>query len=218
MAAAADAAVLTVGFATAVARGLLAAAAERFRTDNPGWRLQLRQVPWSDPSAGLADATADVAVLWLPLADPRRLAWTELASEPRHVALPRDHPLAGRAEVAFADLLGEPFLALPDSAGALRDFWLAVDARGGRPPVVGGVVTTGEETFEAVAGGAGVALLSAGNAEIYRHSGVVTRPVTGLAPSRLAVAWRRDDDRPVTASFVRACTGAARSDGVPVAR
>ena len=35
-------------------------------------------------------------------------------------------------EIAFADLLDEPFVALPASAGVLRDFWLAVDARGER--------------------------------------------------------------------------------------
>ncbi|SNS18749.1 hypothetical protein SAMN06893096_102411 [Geodermatophilus pulveris] len=62
-----------------------------------------------------------------------------------------------------------------------------------------------------------MALLSAGNAETRRHSGVVTRPATGLGPSRLAVAWRRDDDRPVTAGSVRACTAVVRSGGAPVA-
>jgi hypothetical protein len=35
---------------------------------------------------------------------------------------------------------------------------------------------------------------------------VVSRPVDGLRPSVLALAWRRSDRRPLVASFVRAVT------------
>lgn len=208
-AAAAEAEVLTVGFSTAVARGLLSAAGEEFTHTQPGWRVMLRQIPWADPTAGLADAQTDVAVLWLPLPEADRFEWRILAVEPCHVALPRDHPLGERSSIAFTELLNEPFLALPDSAGVLRDFWLALAHREGRAVLVGGVVTTAEETFEAVANGLGIALLSAGNAAIYRHSGVITRPVTGTEPSRLAVAWRRTDTRTATARFVAACASAS---------
>jgi hypothetical protein len=37
---------------------------------------------------------------------------------------------ATRDIVDFADLLDEPFLALPQGAGPLRDYWLALDASG----------------------------------------------------------------------------------------
>jgi len=208
-AAAVDSEVLTVGFSAAVARGILAAASETFSRNRPGWRLQLRQISWDDPTAGLARSQTDVALSWLPAPDPERFAWQVLVSEPRSVALPARHRLADATEVPFADLADEPFLALPDSAGELRDYWLATDHRGGRPPRIGGIVTSVEETFEAVANGLGVALLSAGNADIYRHSGVVTRPVSGVSPSRLAVAWRLTDTRHATASFVEACAAAA---------
>ena len=51
---------------------------------------------------------------------------------------------------------------------------------------------------------ASVVLLAAGNAELYERARVVSRPVTGLSPSVLALAWRRSDTRPVVAAFVRA--------------
>ncbi|MGF1661865.1 MAG: LysR family transcriptional regulator [Kineosporiaceae bacterium] len=203
---------LTVGFATSIGRGLVPALRQRFAVLRPGRRLAFTQVPWSDPTAGLADGTADVALMWLPVPDPDAFPAEVLVTEPRWVALPVGHRLAGRGVVPFLELLDAPFLALPESAGPLRSHWLAEDARGGRPAVVAAVVATAEETFEAVAAGIGVALLSRGNAALYARPDVTCRPVTGVAPSELAVVRRRDDDRPQVHDLVRACveaTGAA---------
>jgi DNA-binding transcriptional LysR family regulator len=58
---------------------------------------------------------------------------------------------------------------------------------------------------EAVASGLGVTLLAAGNAEIYQREGVTCRPVSGLPPSELAVAWRTADNRPAIRVFVESC-------------
>lgn len=55
-----------------------------------------------------------------------------------------------------------------------------------------------------VAAGVGIALLALGNAAVYTRPGLVTRPVTGLPPARLALAWRTADRRPAVAAFVRA--------------
>lgn len=133
----------------------------------------------------------------MPLPDPTGYRWIEVAREPRLVALPAAHQLAGRDEIAFLELLDEPFLALPATSGSLRDFWLALDARGGRPPVIGAEIATTEETVEALAAGLGVCLVAAGNVPLIAREGVVVRRVTGVEASRLVLAWRRDDDRPL---------------------
>lgn len=152
----------------------------------------------------------DVAFVWLPLPDPGRYGWTVVAEEPRLVALPETHPLAARAEVDFADLAGLPFLALPRAAGALRDHWLALDARGGVPPMIGAEVASTEETYEALVAGLGVCLVAAGNAPLISLGGVTTRPVRGIRPSRYALAWRREDaDRPLVRAYARAGRPAA---------
>ncbi|HYO36789.1 MAG TPA: LysR family transcriptional regulator [Geodermatophilus sp.] len=194
---------LVVGMQTAVGRGLQRRALARFAELAPGTVPTLRQVDWRDPTAGLADGSSDVAFVWLPLPmdDADVLP---VATEDRVVALPTDHRLAGAPGIAFPDLLDEPFIALPDSAGPLRDAWLAVADRGGRPPVVGAVADTPDAVFEAVASGLGVVLLAAGNADLYARPGVVCRPVAGLSPAVLALAWRRSDRRPAVAAFVRA--------------
>lgn len=61
---------------------------------------------------------------------------------------------------AAVELASEPFVALPESAGAQREFWLGnIERR------VAAEVRTAEEAFEAVASGLGITLLAAGNAE-----------------------------------------------------
>lgn len=122
------------------------------------------------------------------------------------------HRLAGCPEVDFADLLDEPFLALPASAGPVRDYWLATDQRQGRPVRVGAEVRNADETFEALGNCLGVVLLSQGNAAIYCRDDVVSRPVRGLTPSELAVAWRTDDHHAVIRDFVDACRWAVAPD------
>ncbi|MBO8188032.1 LysR family transcriptional regulator [Streptomyces spirodelae] len=197
---------LVVGMSSSPGRGgLLPAIRSRVTAAHPEAVLTIRQFGWEDSTAGLADGTGDVAFVWLPLPEPERYRWTVVASEPRLVALPETHPLAGRPAVDFADLLEEPFLALPRSAGPLRDYWLAIEARGGREPVIGAEVSSSEETYEALVGDQGVCLLAEGNAPLLMRGGVVTRRVLGLTPSRLAVARRADDARPL----VRACLRAA---------
>ncbi|AXL93430.1 LysR family transcriptional regulator [Streptomyces sp. CB09001] len=204
---------LVVGMSTSPGRGgLLPAIRSRFTAAHPEAVLRLRQMSWEDPTAGLADGTADVAFVWLPLPDADRYAWTVVAEEPRLVALPGTHPLAARQEVDFADLADEPFLALPPEAGVLRDFWLALDERralagpAARPPRVGAEISGTEETYEALVAGLGICLVATGNAPLITLGGVVTRPVRGLSPSRYALARRREDEgRALVRGYVAAC-------------
>lgn len=197
-------ATLAIGISTSPGRGLLPAVRARFAAAHPASRPVLRQIGWLDPTAGPADGSTDVAFVWLPLAGADRYDWVVVAREPRVVALPGSHPLARCDVVDFADLLDEPFLALPESARTLRDHFLAVDARGGRPPVIGGEISSTEETYEAVRGGDGVVLLAAGNTPLVAHEGVVVRPIRGVGPSELALAWRRGDVRPLVRGYVQA--------------
>ncbi|WP_405607855.1 LysR substrate-binding domain-containing protein [Streptomyces sp. NBC_00076] len=201
---------LVIGMSTSPGRGLLPALRTRLVSRHPDARPVLRQVNWADPSAGLADGSSDVAFVWLPLPDGDRYQYAVVAREPRLVALPDGHPLAARAasdpegKVDFTDLLEEPFLALPPEAGPLRDYWLALDARDGRPPRIGGVVGSAEETHEAVAGGQGVALLATGNAPLVVRDEVIAVPVRGISPSQLAVAAGQDDKRPLVLAYLAA--------------
>lgn len=198
-------ATLVVGMSTGLGRGLLPAVRARFAERAPRARLRIRQIPWDDPTGGLAGAggdRTDAAFVWLPLPEPHRYRVLPVATEPRRLLLPAGHPLAARDVVAFAELLDESFLALPAAAGSLRDYWLATEARGGRRVVVGAEIATTDETVEALVAGLGVSLVAAGNVDLFRHPGIAVRDVSGVAPSELVLAWRREDERPLLQTFV----------------
>jgi DNA-binding transcriptional LysR family regulator len=133
------------------------------------------------------------------------------------VLLPEQHALAGHEVIGFADLAGETFVAMPPEAGAAREFWLGNDARGGRPPKVGGDAATAEERLEAVSLGLGVCLLAESNVPMYRWPGLTARPVSGLPPCELAVAWRADDDRATILDFANRVLSGGFGVEAPVA-
>jgi DNA-binding transcriptional LysR family regulator len=211
----AAAAVLRVGFQTSVSGWLYPLAVTIFTRTHADWQVELRLHRWSDPTAGLLDEGSDVAFLWLPVPGQERFTHRTLRTEPRYAALCKDHRLSPRAELRIADLLDEPFIALPPSAGVLRDYWLAVDDRRGHPIRIGAQAETPDETFEAVRARQGIVLLSEGNAELYARPGIVMRPVVDLSPAELAIAWRTGDRRPVIREFGEAAQQAVIECAAP---
>lgn len=195
---------LVIGMHTSPGRGLLPAVRATMVESCPEVELELRHVPWSDRTAGLADHSTDAAFVWLPLPRPP-YRWVTIAKEPRLVALPDGHRLAGRESVSIVDLLDEPFLALPESAGPLRDFWLAVDDRDGHPVRIGGEISNADETYEAVTSGIGICLLAAGNAPIFARGGITMAPVRDVRPSELVLAWDERRCPPLLETFATAC-------------
>jgi DNA-binding transcriptional LysR family regulator len=198
-----EAKLLRVGFQTSVAGGLYQAVVARFGELHPDWRLELRMQPWTDTTGGLLDRSSDVAFVWLPTGADDVIEVRPVRTERRFVALPARHRLARRKALQMADLLDQPFIALPEESGVLRDYWLALDERGGRPARIGAEVATPDETWEAVASGRGVHLMAEGAAAVYARPGIVCRPVIDLAPCAFAVAWRRDERRAVVHELVR---------------
>jgi DNA-binding transcriptional LysR family regulator len=199
-AAARQQATLTIGMSTGLGRGMLPVVRTLLAERAPAATLRVRQVAWDDPTAGLTDEgvdRTDGAFVWLPLPHNADVEWFDIATEDVAVALPVGHRLAERDDIDIDDLLDEPFLALPRSSGALRDFWLAVGARGGHPVRVGAEIASTEAAVEAVTAGLGICLMAAGNTSLVARDGAVVRPVSGVPPARLVFAWRRGDDRPL---------------------
>jgi DNA-binding transcriptional LysR family regulator len=213
-AAARDARVLRVGTLTSIGRALYPGVIDHFEVRQPAWRFELRSFGWGDPTAGLRDRVTDAAFLWLPI-DAEEIAYEILVTERRVVALSAKHPLAARSSVSFLAIADEPLLALPESAGPLRDFWLANDQRGGQPARIAAEVTSADETFEMVAAGVAAHLMAEGNAAIYARPGIACVPVDDLDPAHLAIAWRRDDQRAPVKAFVEACLDAIAAAGSP---
>lgn len=203
---------LVIGMHTSPGRGLLPRVRAMMVASCPEAELELRHAPWSDRTAGLSDLSTDAAFVWLPLPQPP-YRWVTIARERRLVALPNDHPLAAQPSVSMHDLLDEPFLALPESAGPMRDYWLALQERNGKPVRIAAEISDTEETYEAVASGIGICLLAAGNAPIFARGDVTMLPVQDLSPSELVLAWNERRCPPLLETFAALCEQvAARED------
>jgi DNA-binding transcriptional LysR family regulator len=206
--------VLRVGFIASAANEATRQIIGEFTARRPGWRVDMRQADWAHPDAGLADGDVDAALVRLPFPDQDAYCVEVLLTEPRWVALPESHPLAASEQVAFADLLDEPFIwtsqsPAPPDADCWRDHWLAASERGGRPVRIGTTTRNSDEWLTAIANGYGISLAPESAARFYQRPGVVYRPVTGVSPSQVGVAWApADNDNPVTPviqDFVQSC-------------
>ncbi|MEV2272085.1 LysR family transcriptional regulator [Nonomuraea africana] len=201
-----EARVLRVGFVASAANEATQDIIAAFARRRPGWRADMRQAAWSNPSAGLADGEVDVALLRLPFPGQEKLRVEVLFTEARWVVLPSSHRLAAREVIAFRELWDEPFVAAPAESGRWRDYWLATDERDGHPVRVGAVTDQPDDWLSAIANGYGVALAPESSARFYARPGVVYRPVTGVAPTQVGVAWApADDANPIVQDFVRCC-------------
>lgn len=198
--------VMRVGFMASAANEATPRIVTEFSRRRPGWRTDMRQGAWSNPTAGLADADVDVALLRLPFPGQGDLRVAVLFTEPRWVALPTGHPLTARESIPFRELWDEPFVAALPETGRWRDHWLATEEREGHPVRVAAVADQPDDWLSAIANGYGIALAPESAARYYARPGVAYRPVRGVSPSQVGVVWDPvDDANPVVQDFVRCC-------------
>ncbi|GII93794.1 LysR family transcriptional regulator [Sinosporangium siamense] len=184
---------------------LSARVAPRFRQAHPHAMVQLRQGEFTDPTIGLASGAVDLAITRGPFG-ATGLVVRKVAEEPCVVALPAGHALA-RADdgVRLAELAGCVWVRPPAESDALwRAFWQP--AGEGDGPQVRSV----DECLHAVLWNGAVAMLPAKVVPRYAVDGVVFRPILDAAPSALVLAWRRSDNSPLVAAYVRMFTDAHR--------
>jgi len=198
--------VLRVGFMSSAANEATQQIIAAFARRRPGWRVDLQQAAWSDPTAGLASGDVDAALLRLPFPGQDDLRIEVLLTEPRWVVLPAAHPLAARDQICFSDLWDEPFIAAPAETGCWRDYWLGTDERQGHAVRIGAVTNQPDAWLTAIANGDGIALAPESAARYYARPGITYRPVTGITPSQVGVAWPpANDNNPIVQDFVRCC-------------
>jgi DNA-binding transcriptional LysR family regulator len=198
--------VLRVGFMSSAANEATQQIIAAFARRRPGWRVDLQQAAWSDPTAGLASGEVDAALLRLPFPGQDDVRTEVLLTEPRWVALSAAHPLAARDHIDFRQLWDEPFVAAPEETGLWRDYHLATAERQGHPPRIGYVTSQPDGFLTAIASGYGIALVPESAARYYARPGITYRPVTGVSPSQVAIAWPiASDADPVVQDFVRCC-------------
>src|SRR5262252_5336263 len=93
--------VLRVGFISSAANEATQQIIAAFARRRPGWRVDLQQAAWADPTAGLASGDVDAALLRLPFPGQDDMCIDVLLTEPRWAALPATHPLAACEQIPF---------------------------------------------------------------------------------------------------------------------
>lgn len=192
---------LIIGFSTAAGsvpkvRDII----RRFSQSSPDVDVRLVEYDFSDPSAGLGSGGSQVAFVFNPLPDTSLDSLT-VFEDPRHVALPNDHPLARKDEVLSADLSGLPWLRVPAPDSAWTRFWFRHPLG---EPSTGAEIRTADEWVPAIEAGRGVAFTMPTVMANFPNTEIATRPVVDLEPGAVLLAWRREDRDPVVAALVQA--------------
>lgn len=207
-AAAADRNVLRIGFVVsgggAAARRVRTAFAER----RPEVTVEPKRLDWGGEPEALRQGVVDVAFVWLP-ADTGGLRYRVVATEPRYVALARDHHLAARQSVTIGDLADEPLMWTRKAPREWVDWWAVNPRPDGREPVWGPENDNADEMLEHVATGAAVCIAPESMARYYAHPELSWRPITDIEPLRIAVAWVPGARGEVVRAFVETAVGLA---------
>jgi DNA-binding transcriptional LysR family regulator len=185
---------LVVGFRTGITP---TEAVRRFLAAEPGVSVEVQRLEWDDQEEAVLGGRVDVAYVRRPI-DPRGLRLTPLYSERRLLAVPADHPLAGRESVVEAEIAGERHLRYlePVKAGPTRT------------TVLRGV----EEKLEYVAAGQGIILLPLSATRHYTRPDVVYVPVADAEPDEVLLAAESSRRSRLVSAFVAAAREVAAAD------
>ncbi|MFJ3304074.1 LysR family transcriptional regulator [Streptomyces sp. NPDC086549] len=172
---------LVVGFRAGV---VVTRAVRAFGAAHPDVEVKARRVEWDDQERLILDGTVDLAYVRRPVRE-EGLILVPLYGEARMAMLPADHRLAGKQELALADLEGEQWLRYSDP----------------RPDDL--PIRTIEEKFECVAAGTGITLVPASVAEQYSRSDITYVPVRDAEPDEVLLAWEKGRRSPLVTAFAR---------------
>jgi len=170
----------------------------------PDVALEVRPFSVGEAIAALRRGRAQVAFVRPPLSVDG-LSMVTISSEPRVAILPADHPLADDVEVDPAALAREPQVYVDGADPAQADFWTLAAHRGDAEMRIGAHIASFDEFFGVVSAGLAVGACPAGAAEQLApaYPGVRFKPIRGVEPTTVAVAWPTSQETAATRTFVR---------------
>ncbi|MFM6850285.1 MAG: LysR substrate-binding domain-containing protein [Terrabacter sp.] len=151
----------------------------------------------ADAVAHLHDGSTSMALLRLPV-DKDGLHVIPLYEEVPVVVVAKEHVVAAFDEVDVADLATEVLMQQPDAVPE----WVAVAAPETRERSAAMPPMSAKQAISVVASGSGIVILPLSVARLHHRKDVVHRPVSGVAPSGIGLAWRVDDDDPRIEEFI----------------
>lgn len=157
--------------------------------------LQLVPVTQAEQLDGVLDGSLDMALVRLPV-DRDGLNCVRLYDEVQVAIASHEHVLAAADdEVTTADLVDEQ-LVRPHASG-----WRPTADQLDWPPM------SEQDAIETVAAGPGIVIVPMSIARLHQRKDVVTRVVTDLEPTTIALVWKIERDDEVTQTFVGVTKG-----------
>ncbi|ARC55922.1 Hca operon transcriptional activator HcaR [Frondihabitans sp. 762G35] len=148
---------------------------------HPRVPLEIFHVDAADPALALREGRADVVFARLPI-EADGFSVIPLYDEQPVAVLPKEHPLAEAESVVLADLAGE--------------------RRFDQDPTLDLVAAV-----EVVETGAGVAVMPQSLGRLYARKGVVSRFVTDLPATTIALVWPEEATTPEVEDFIGVVRG-----------
>lgn len=166
----------------------------RWRQEHPATPLELLRI--DDRTAGLTRGEVDIALLRGEVEAPG-LITERLRTEARVAALPSDDPLAGRTELALADLADRTIALNTVSGTTSLDLWPAA----ARPTATVTVGNT-DDWLAALAAGRAVGVTTSATAGMHPHPAVTYVPLTDAPPVPVVLTWRDAPGHPAIPDLV----------------
>ncbi|MGK5548066.1 LysR family transcriptional regulator [Streptomyces sp. URMC 127] len=207
---------LLLGAFPTAARGLFPAALAALRRAHPQLRARLEEMEPQEAVPQVVRGDIDVAVVldWdnKPLPMPDGLAKAPVLDDIADVAMPVDHPLAGREEVDLEEFADDDWVSWP--RGEFCHDWLMLTLRGkGIEPRISHMAEEHHTQLALIAAGLGVAVAPRlGRGPV--PEGVRVVPVRHTVRRHVYAIWRADADRRPS---IRAAVEALRLAGEKVA-
>jgi DNA-binding transcriptional LysR family regulator len=167
--------------------------------------VQVAEIEQHRALSGSAGDAAEGVIARLPLApeaDLDQLSFILLYQEVPVVVVAKNHVLALAESVTPAEILDEVLLLDPSD----RTAWAGVFA-GSRLIESGFRASDFEAALDLVAAGSGVVVVPQSIARTSRRRDVVHRPVTGLAPTDIALVWITEQKSALLEEFIGVVRG-----------
>jgi DNA-binding transcriptional LysR family regulator len=175
---------LRIGYAWAALGRHTRGLQKRWASKHP--EVPLVFVHANEPTAGLSDGTADVAVLRTPVDDPR-FALAEVGQERRVVAMATEHSLARRRTLRLADLARYPIAMDSRTGTTTPEMWPAE----AQPRIVRRTHTV-DEWLTSIAANQAIGVTPEATAQQNPRPGVAYRALRDAPPITVWLAWRPD--------------------------
>lgn len=201
-----------------VGASLLPDALQRLRRTAPTLACRIDIASRFEAERQVGSRRYDLGLLSLPVAHSIvELAVVPLVAARTQVLLPRDHRLAGQAQIALEALVDEPFVTLRPGQiwrARLEDLLAGIGAR----PRIGLEVGSTQLVPGFVAAGFGLGLLDHGCAAAASHTDTVMRPLAPAAELVYACVLPPAGQRPIADAFIEALAASLSARCGPSAR